>query len=159
MRLLVSSIAILIFTVVTVARTGQAPGGTKTQHSDLESIVQIEKALFKAKMTSDSEVIRKFVADDWVNYSPDGLSSGKAELMEHLRQNHGELPAIVGRQEELKVFVFGDTAVAVYVEVDTAKPGANLPFSTLHTDATDVFVKAGGEWKLKMSRGSPRLQQ
>ena len=57
------------------------------------------------------------------------------------------------------MFVFGDTAVAVYVEVDTAKPGANLHFSTLHTDATDVFVKAGGEWKLKMSRGSPRLQQ
>jgi hypothetical protein len=65
----------------------------------------------------------------------------------------------VGRQEDLKVFVFGDTAVAVYVEVDTAMPGANLSFDTLHTDATDVFVKAGGQWKLKMSRGSPRLQQ
>jgi len=152
----------LLLTVVTVARTGQAPGGTRTHHSDTESIVQIEKALFKAKMTSDPEVIRKFVADDWVNFSPDGQSSGKPELMERLRQHPGELPPIVGRQEDLKVFVFGDTAVAVYVEVDTAKPGANLPFSTLHTDATDVFVKtggAGGEWKLKMSRGSPRLQQ
>jgi hypothetical protein len=159
MRLLVNSIAILILTAVTVARTGQAPGGTKTQHSDTESIVQIEKDLFKAKMTSDPEVIGKLAANDWVNYSPDGQSSGKPELMEHLRQHPGQLPPIVGRQEDLKVFLFGDRAVAVYVEVDTAKPGTNLPFSTLQTDATDVFVKAEGEWKLRMSRGSPRLQQ
>jgi ketosteroid isomerase-like protein len=159
MRLLVNSIAILIFTVVTGARTGQAPGGTKTQRSATESIVQIEKDLFKAKMTSDPEMIDKFVADDWVNYSPDGLSSRKSELMEILRQHPGKLPPFVGRQEDLKVFLFGDTAVAVYVEVDTAKPGENLPFSTLQTDATDVFVKAGGEWKLRMSRGSPHLQQ
>jgi uncharacterized protein DUF4440 len=106
-------------------------------------------------MTSDPEVIGKLVANDWVNYSPDGQSSGKPELMEHLRQQPGQLPPIVGRQEDLKVFLFGDTAVAVYVE----EPGTNLPFSTLQTDATDVFVKVGGEWKLRMSRGSPRLQQ
>jgi len=57
MRLLVNSIAILILTVVTVARTGQAPGGTKTHHSDSELLVQLEKDLFQAKMTTNPDVI------------------------------------------------------------------------------------------------------
>jgi hypothetical protein len=57
MRLLVSSIAILTLPVVTVARTGQAPGETKTHQSDSELLVQMEKDLFQAKMTTNPDVI------------------------------------------------------------------------------------------------------
>ena len=161
MRPLANSIAILILTAVIFAQTGPAPAtsATKMQHSDTESLVQIEKDLLKAKLTSDPEAIGKFLADDWVNFSPTGRGWGKPELMEHLRQHSGEVAPFSARQEDLQVFLFGDTAVAVYLEVDTAKPGTNLPFSTLQTDATDVFVKDVGTWKLRMSRGCPHLQQ
>jgi len=161
MRLLLNSIAILIVAIVTVARTGPAPatGEAKTQDGDKEALVRIEKDLLNAKLTTNPDVIGKFLADDWVNYSPDGMTSGKSGLMEHLRQHAGDVAPFSARQDDLTVFLFGDTAVVVYVEVDTAKPGTNLPFSTLQTDATDVFVKTGGEWKLRMSRGSPRLQR
>jgi len=97
----------------------------------MESLVQIEKDLFKAKTTSDPELIGKFLADDWVNFSPTGRGWGKPELIEHLRQHPGVLPPVSARQEDLQVFLFGSTAVAVYVEVDTAQPGANLPLARL----------------------------
>ncbi len=161
MRLLVNPIMILILTIVIVAQTGAAPatGGTETQHSDTESLVQIEKDLFKAKMTTDPEVIGKVLADDWVNFTPTGRGWGKPELMEHLRQNSGQHPPYSSQQQDLQVFLFGNTAVAIYFEDQTAKPDQHLSWSKLQTDVTDVFVKDGGTWKLRMSRASPHFQQ
>ncbi len=127
--------------------------------TDTQSIIQTETDLFTAKMNSDPEVIGRALADDWVNMTPTGRGWGKAELTEHLRQHSGERPPYTAQQQSLEVFLFGDTAVATYVEVDTAKPDANLPTKTLQIDLTDVFVKTDGKWKLRMSRASPHLQQ
>jgi len=159
MRLLVNSIAILILTVVTVARTGQAPGETKTQQSDSELLVQMEKDLFQAKMTTNPDVIERFLSDDWVNVSPTGREGSKAGLVQHLRQHRGELPPFTGLQQDLQVYVFGNTGVATYIEELTAKPDQHLPWGKLQTDGTDVFVKESGTWKLRLSRGSPHVQQ
>jgi hypothetical protein len=79
--------------------------------------------------------------------------------MEHWRQHSGELPPYSGEQWGLEVFLFGDTAVATFIEVDTAKPDKNLPWQKLETDGTDVFVRNDGIWKLRMSRASPHLDQ
>ena len=78
--------------------------------------------------------------------------------MEHLHQHRGELQPYSAQQQDLQVFLFGSTAVATYVEEDTAKPDQHLLWGNkLQTDATDVFVKDGGIWKLRLSRGSPHF--
>jgi Domain of unknown function (DUF4440) len=170
MRLSLDAIVILTLSVVAVAleRPSSTPAkqaiahvGTVTQRrSDTEMLVQMENDLFRAKVTSDPEVIGKFLADDWVNISPTGRGWGKPELMEHLRQHPRELPLYSAQQQDLQVFVFGNTGVATYVEDDTAKPDQHLPWgSKLQTDGTAVFVKEGGTWKLRLSRGSPHFQQ
>ena len=169
MRLSLDVIVILTISLVAVAleRPSSAPAkqvaahvGTATQHSDTELLVQMEKDLFQAKMTSNPDVIEKFVSDDWVNISPIGREGSKAGVLQNVRQHPGELPPFTGQQQDLQVYVFGNTGVATYVEELTAKPDQHLPWgSKLQTDGTDVFVKDSGTWKLRLSRGSPHFQQ
>ena len=169
MRLSLGVIVILTISLVAVAlerpsstpaKEATARSWAVTQQSDTELLVQIEKDLFRAKMTSNPDVIEKFLSDDWVNISPTGREGSKAGIMQHLRQHPGELPPFTGQQQDLQVYVFGNTGVATYVEVFTANPDQHLPWgSKLQTDGTDVFVKDSGTWKLRLSRGSPHSQQ
>jgi ketosteroid isomerase-like protein len=168
MRLSFDVIVILTISLVAVAleRPSSAPAkqvaahvGTATEHSDTELLVQMEKDLFQAKMTTNPDVIEKFLSDDWVNISPTGREGSKAGLVQHLRQHPGELPPFTGQQQDLQVYVFGNAGVATYVEELTAKPDQHLPWSKVQTDGTDVFVKESGTWKLRLSRGSPHVQQ
>lgn len=133
-----------------------ATSGTETQHSDTESIVQIEKDLFKAQAMGDPEVVGlagKVLADDWVNLEPDRRGPGKPEMMELLHQHSGQLPPSSFQQQGLQVFLFGNTAVATYFEGDTGKPDEHP------VDVTDVFVRDDGTWKLRLTRGSLHFQQ
>ena len=91
-----------------------------------------------------------------VNISPTGREGSKAGIMQHLRQHPGELPPFAGQQQDLQVYVFGNTGVATYVEELTAKPDQHLPWSKLQTDGTDVFVKDSGTWKLRL-QGEVRI--
>lgn len=164
MRLSLDVIVILTISLVAVAleRPSSAPAkqvaahvGTVTQQSDTQLLVQIEKDLFKAHMTSAPEVVEvvgKVLADDWVNLEPDRRGPGKPEMMEFLHQRSGQLPSHLA-QRDLQVFLFGNTAVATYFQQDTAKPDEHP------VDVTDVFVKDNETWKLRLTRGSPHFQQ
>jgi len=100
----------------------------------------------------------KVFADDWVNLEPDRRGPGKPEMMEFLHRLFQDKktppkPFPDKQQRDLQVFLFGATAVATYFEEDTAKPDQHS------LDVTDVFVKDGGTWKLRLSRASPHFQQ
>lgn len=155
MRPLVNLIVILALTTVTV-RQERPRSAPETQQPDTESLVQLEKDLFKARWTSDPEVVGlagKVLADDWVNLEPDRRGPGKPEMMEFLHQHSRPLSPSSVRQQDLQVFLFGNTAVATYFYGDTAKPDEHF------VDMTDVFMKGGGTWKLRLSRSSPHFQQ
>lgn len=138
-----------------------ATSGTETQRSDTESLIQIEKDLFKAHWTSDPEVVEmvdKVFADDWVNLEPDRRGPGKPEMMDLLHRLYRDKNAFPKpypdmQQRDLQVFLFGNTAVATYLYEDTAKPDQHP------ADVTDVFVKDSGTWKLRLTRASPHFQQ
>jgi hypothetical protein len=159
MRPLVNLIVILTFTTLTVAQE-RPPSASKTQQSDTESLIQLEKSLFKAHWTSDPGVVGladKVLADDWVNLEPERRGPGKPEMMELLRRLYRDKatfpkPSPDMQQRNLQVFLFGNTAVATYFQEDTTKPDQHP------LDVTDVFVKDGGTWKLRMSKASLRSQ-
>jgi len=167
MRLSLDVLVILTISLVAVAlerpnstpaKEATARGEAVTQQSDTELLGQIEKDLFRAKMTSNPDTIEKFLSDDWVNISPTGREGSKAGIVQRLREHPGELPPFTGQQQDLQVYVFGNAGVVTYVEELTARPDQHLPWSKLQTDGTDVFVKDSGTWKLRLSRGSPHFQ-
>ena len=133
-----------------------ATRGTETQHSDTETIIQMEKDLLEVRLTRDPEAVEavgKVLADDWVNLEPDHRGPGKPEMMEFLHQQSRPLSPSSVRQLDLQVFLFGNMAVATYYFGDTAKPDEHF------VDVADVFMKDGGTWKLKLTKSSPHFQQ
>ena len=166
----VSLIVILTLSVMAVAlehpdsapaKQATARGGTVAQQSDTEVLIQIEKDLLKVHMTSDPEVVEmvdKVFADDWVNLEPDRRGPGKPEMRDLLHRLYRDKNAFPKpypdmQQRDLQVFLFGNTAVATYVQEDTANPDGHP------VDVTDVFVKDNGTWKLRLTRSSPHFQQ
>jgi len=99
------------------------------------------------------EAVGKVLADDWVNLEPDHRGPGKPEMMEFLHQQSRPLSPSSVRQLDLQAFLFGNTAVATYYFGDTAKPDEHF------VDVTDVFMKDGGTWKLKLTKSSPHFHQ
>jgi hypothetical protein len=77
------------------------------------------------------------------------------EFLHRLFQDKKTLPKPVPdmQQRDLQVFLFGNTAVATYFAEDTIKPDQHP------LDVTGVFVKDGGNWKLKLSKASPHFQR
>jgi len=52
----------------------------------------------------------------------------------------------------MHIYMLGDTAVAMYVKKYVVKENPSI-FDI--QDQTDVFVKGGNAWKLRISRSSP----
>ena len=160
MRPLVNIMVLLTLATVTVTQE-RPSSASETQQSDTESLVQLEKELFKAHWTSDPELVAlvdKAYADDWVNLEPDRRGPGKPEMMEFLHRLFQDKktppkPIPDKQQRDLQVFLFGNTAVATYFQVDAAEPDQHP------LDVTDMFVKDGGTWKLRLSKASPHFQQ
>jgi hypothetical protein len=58
----------------------------------------------------------------------------------------------IAREEDLHVYMLGDTAIAMYMKEYAVRANPN---QVDRQDLTDVFVKGAGTWKLKISRSSP----
>ena len=91
--------------------------GQKRSQAIRTNPFQWKKDLLKVRLTRDPEAVEavgKVLADDWVNLEPDRRGPGKAGMMEFLHQRSGPVsPSSVG-QQDLRVFLFGNTAVATY---------------------------------------------
>lgn len=122
---------------------------------DVKTIQKLEADLLKAEMTSDPAVIGRILADDWVNLTPAGEGTNKAGVVEHYRGRAGQAPAYVAETEAMKVIFLGDTAIAAYVKAYKTTETNNV----VRQDATDIFQKQQGAWKLKLSRTSPHAEQ
>ncbi len=146
--------------VGTFAAAGQRPktaGGAAVAAAagEEKTIQKLEADLLKAEMTSDPAVIDRILADDWVNLTPAGEGTNKAGVLEHYRGRAGQAPAYVAETEAMKVVLLGDTAIAAYVKAYKTTETNNV----VQQDATDVFQKQQGGWKLKFSRTSPHAEQ
>jgi ketosteroid isomerase-like protein len=99
-----------------------------------------EHAWLNAEKNHDVAAFEKIVADDWIAISPDGKTQTKAERAAEIKNGHIDA-ATLG---EMKVRVFGDTAVVTGTDDETITVDGKK--STDHYAWTDVFVKRNGSW-------------
>lgn len=88
---------------------------------------------------SRPEVVASILADDFIHVLTVGFID-KSQHLEYLRQHPGAFPG-TKRFEELRVRVYGDTAVAtgiVRTDLGTGEPRRSA--------FTDVFVRRNGKW-------------
>jgi len=120
--------------------------------TDSELIRQIEDGMLKGEDTTDTAVLERVLAEDYVNLTPRGLGPTKAEITGHLKPRTGQPPPYSLENQDMHIYILGDTAVSAYTKTYTAKQNGNV----LREDTTHIFKKEHGAWKLKISRASIR---
>jgi ketosteroid isomerase-like protein len=105
-----------------------------------QTLQAIERDWLNAEKNHDAAVFERLVADDWIAITPDGKSQTKAERATEIKTAH-TTSAMLG---DMKVRVFGDTAVVTGTDDETAVQDGKK--SSDHYVWTDVFVKRNGKW-------------
>ena len=124
---------------------------SEVSQKDEQQIRQLEAEMLKGEMNSDPVAFEKILADDCLML-PAGPDFTKAKLIDGVRKSQGQAPHYIAREEDMHVYMLGDTAIAMYVKEYAVRANPN---QVDRQDLTDVFVRSAGTWKLKISRSSP----
>ena len=153
MRSFVFQAATFLIVATTVFSQKPAdPVSTKdVSQKDEQQIRQLEEEMLKGEMNSDAAVFEKNLAADCL-ILPAGPDFTKAKLVEGIHKSQGQAPPYTATEEDMHVYMLGDTAIAMYVKEYAVR--AN-PSQVDLENLTDVFVRSAGTWKLKISRSSP----
>src|SRR5271156_164856 len=123
--------------------------GTKADAAT--AIINLENDAVEADLAGDPTFYQRVLAEDWARGDSDGTYYTKAQLLE-LMADSKKIKTNSEKLSELKVRVYGDTAVATYKNTyDILIMGQHRAHTII---ATDTFVKMGSEWKEVASHGS-----
>ena len=121
--------------------------------NDEKELRKIESETARLEQQNDS-TLAKFLADDWVCVGARGLS--KKEFVENVKRNletheNGINPYTI-EKKNMKVHLFGDTAVVTYMKEYRQTPDTTKFFGEDHTD---VFTRDHSGWHLRVTKISP----
>ena len=108
-------------------------------------ITQWEHDAASADLSGDASFFQRNLADDWTDGMSDGKFQTKRELISDLTENPHNNTVLGETLSDIKVRVYGDTAIATYTETDEWMTKDGRRAKTLIT--TDTFVRMGGQWK------------
>ena len=128
---------------------------TRAQTEDRADVVmaisKLENDAVKAELAGEPAFYQRVLAEDWTRGDSDGTYFTKAILV-NLMADTKSIKTNSENISELKVRVYGNTAVATYKDTyDLLIKGQRRAHSII---VTDIFVKIGGDWKQIASHGS-----
>ena len=142
---------ISLFVIALFAGLGVTQAQTGTNADAVVTITNLENDAVKADLASDTAFYQKALAEDWTRGDSDGTFYTKAEVMK-VMADANDFKTNSENLSELKVRVYGNTAVATYKDTyDILFKGEHRSHTII---ATDTFVKMGSAWKQVASHGS-----
>ena len=123
---------------------------TENSLDTAEIILQIEREIMAAIKAKDATALSPLVADEFVYRTHFGAESNKSEFLQSISSLAVEIQSLQG--DELKVNVYGDTAILTGVQ----RAVARLPEGEIDESAvafTDVFVRRDGRWVMVLAYG------
>ena len=142
---------ISIFVIALFAGLSATQAQTGAKADVVTAISNLENDAVKADLAGDPDFYQNVLADDWTRGDSDGTYYTKADLL-NLMGDKNSIKTNSEKISELKVRVYGDTAVATYKDTyDLLIKGEHRAYTII---ATDTFVKMDGEWKQVASHGS-----
>jgi ketosteroid isomerase-like protein len=142
---------ISLLVIALFARLGVTQAQTAAKTDAVTAVSTLENDAVKADLAGDSGFYQKTLAEDWTRGDSDGTFYTKADLL-GLMADKNNIKTNSEKLSELKVHVYGDTAVATYKDTyDLLIKGEHRAHTII---ATDTFVKMDGEWKQVASHGS-----
>ena len=134
---------VLVATAAFSQQSAVSASNSEVSQKDEQQIQQLEAEMLNGEMNSDPVVFEKILADDCLNL-PAGPDLTKANLVEGVRKSQGQAPPYIAREQDMHVYMLGDTAVAMYVKEYAVRAS---PDQVDRQDLTDVFVRSAGTWK------------
>lgn len=113
-----------------------------------QAILQVEEGIFTAVKNQDTGVLEPILTDNFVYRSPGNPEVGKADFLKLVASFPDKIVSIWG--EEMKVNVYGDTAVLTGLQFAKSKSGEGKEEASA-VMFTDVFVKQQGKWMLSLA--------
>jgi hypothetical protein len=145
------TLRISVVIIALLAGLSAAQAQTAASVDDVAAISSLENSAVKADLAGDPTFYKKVLAEDWTRGDSDGTYFTKAILV-NLMADTKSIKTTSENLSELKVRVYGNTAVATYRDTyDLVIKGERRAHSII---VTDTFVKMSGEWKQVASHGS-----
>jgi ketosteroid isomerase-like protein len=133
------------------ADTKKPPAGTASAQGTEATLMKLERDAAAALVKGDLAAFGSVFADDATLTGPDGVVQTKAQLLADLKS--GALSIQSSEIGDLKVRVFGDTALATYMTTDKGKY-KDRDISGRYR-WSDFLVHRGGKWLIVASQGTP----
>jgi ketosteroid isomerase-like protein len=116
----------------------------------VEAILQIERDIMAAIKSKDANALEQMLADEFIYRTHFGAEADKRAFLESIASFPIEILSLRG--EELKVNLFGETAVLTGVQRAEARPPDGEPEESA-VAFTDVFVRRDGRWLMALAYG------
>jgi ketosteroid isomerase-like protein len=115
-----------------------------------KAVAALEEQWLQSQKTNNPDLVAPLLADKFVNTSIEGKVSNKAETLANAKATK----YVSADYEDVKVTVFGDTAVATGAFKATGTDASGKPMDT-HERWTDTWVKMpSGKWQCVATHGS-----
>ena len=135
----------LLFLGSAALTQAQATGGTE------KAVAALEQQWLQSQKTNNPDLVAPLLADKFVNTASDGKVTNKAEALATAKATK----YASAEYEDVKVTVFGDTAIATGGFIAKGTDASGKPFVE-HERWTDTWIKMpNGQWQCVASHGSP----
>jgi len=115
-----------------------------------KAVTALEEKWLQGINTNSPDLLAPLLADNFVSTSPEGKVTGKAEALVEVKTFEKNS----GANSEVKVIVYGDTAIAIGILKAKTKD-ASGKIADLNLQWTDTWVKMpNGKWQCVASHGS-----
>jgi hypothetical protein len=119
---------------------------------DQAALMQLERDIGQANIKRDKTFFERVEADEFIFTDSSGGTTTKAEDVASLDKPPGEFRLVSYEVDEMKVSVFGKTAVVTGRATSTYRGGGRE--SVIRTRFTDTFVKRDGRWQIVAGHSS-----
>ncbi len=114
------------------------------------AILQIARDVMAAIKNKNAAALEALFAEEFVYRTHFGAEAGKTEFLQSIASMPFEILSVRG--DELKVNVYGDTAILTGVQHAEARPLEGQTEESV-VAFTDVFVKRDGRWLMVLAYG------
>jgi ketosteroid isomerase-like protein len=116
-----------------------------------QAVAAMEQKWLQSQKTNNPDLVAPLLADKFINTGRDGKVTNKAESLANAKATKYESVAY----DDLKVTVFGDTAIATGGFKAKGTDASGKPLD-VQERFTDTWVKMpNGQWQCVASQGSP----
>ncbi len=142
----------LMWCLIGLLSLGSAAWAQAQQTGGIEKVVAaLEQQWLQSQKTNNPDLVAPLLADKFVNTGSDGKVTSKAESLATAKATKYDS----AEYEDVKVTVFGDTAIATGVFNAKGTDASGKPLDT-HERFTDTWVKMpNGQWQCVASHQSP----